>query len=103
MEEQPPTTVSDGRSPRGRFLPGNKASKGNVCARKAAQCRAKLFATISLQDFTEVDRQLVTEAKSGQAWAVKLLFSYLLGEPLPFDIDEQLRQIEERLKEKGKS
>ena len=100
MEEQRENTGCD-RGPGGLFAPGNKIGKGSAVPRKAAKFREALFSAVSVKDFRAVAKTLIKEALAGRGWAVKLLFSYLLGEPQPFDIDEQLRQIEERLKERG--
>lgn len=97
---KPSTPDSDGhngRDQRGRFSAGNRCSKGNVLARKAAQCRAKLFETVSGADFTAIVRRTVAEAKRGEPWAVKLLFAYLLGEPLAHDVEERIAEIEKTL------
>jgi hypothetical protein len=96
MSPSPPSEsgVDGGRDGRGRFLPGNRASKGNVLARKAAQCRAKLFSAVSTKDFVAVVKQTVALAKAGQPWAVKLLLSYMLGEPQPFDLIERIENLE---------
>jgi len=102
MEERRENSGCD-RGPRGRFAPGNKIGTGSAVPRKAAKFRQALFAAVSVKDFKQVAKTLVQEALDGHGWAMKLLFSYTLGEPLPFDIDEQLRQIEDRLKERGQS
>jgi hypothetical protein len=98
-DNQPPTTDSDGgdRDPRGRFAPGNHASHGNVAARKAARCRAKLFNAVSVADFQAIVKTVVGLAKGGEGWAVKLLFSYLLGDPLPADVTERLDNLEAKI------
>ena len=92
----PSTPDTDGRDRRGRFATGNRLSKGNVAARKAAQCRAKLFATVTTRDFAAVVKQLVEQAKAGESWAVKLLFAYMIGEPLPLDIDARITALEDK-------
>jgi hypothetical protein len=88
--------VDGGRDGRGRFAKGNRVSKGNVAARKAAQCRAKLFSAVTTKDFVDVVKQTVALAKAGQPWAVKLLLEYLLGAPQPWDVLERLENLEER-------
>ena len=105
MADSPPpsTTDCDGRDRRGRFAIGNRLSKGNAAARKAAKCRAKLFATVSTKDFAAVVKQLVEKAKAGESWAVKLLFAYMIGEPLPLDIEERITALEVRYEQHRKS
>ena len=69
-------------------------SQGNVIARKAARCRAKLFDSVTLSDFDSVVRRVVKEATAGQHWACKLLFSYLLGDPVQPDLLERIENLE---------
>jgi hypothetical protein len=88
------TGVDGGRDAAGRFAKGNRASKGNVAARKAAQCRAKLFSVVTMKDFTEIVKQTVALAKAGQPWAVKLLLEYLLGQPVQWDLLERIEKLE---------
>jgi hypothetical protein len=98
MSDSPSETVVDGagRDRRGRFATGNRASKGNVIARKAARCRARLFSAVAMRDFQIIVRKVVSEAQRGRPWACKLLFSYLLGDPQPFDFLERLEKLEAR-------
>ena len=97
MLDDPSESGSSGRRPDGTFAPGNRLSQGNVIARKAARCRARLFDAVSLTDFQAVVNRVVAEAKSGEHWACKLLFSYLLGDPQPFDLIERLERLEQAL------
>ena len=92
---------SSGRRPDGRFAPGNQLSQGNVIARKAARCRAKLFDSVTLTDFDAVVKRVVKEAKAGQHWACKLLFSYLLGDPVQPDLTARLDEIQQVLVNRG--
>jgi len=98
-DEKPSESGADGRDRRGRFAAGNRASKGNVLARKAARFRSRLFNTVSEDDFAEVVERLIREAKSGESWACKLLFSYLLGEPSALDALEQIELLRQRIKD----
>jgi hypothetical protein len=93
-EDTPSQTAVDGRDRRGRFAVGNRASKGNVIARKAAQCRAKLFSTVKGKDFQGVVRKVVSEAQRGRPWACKLLFAYLIGRPIGPDILSRIEALE---------
>ncbi len=99
MTEAPSQTAvdGDGRDQRGRFARGNKASKGNVIARKAAQCRAKLFSAVSGKDFQTVVKKVVSEAERGKPWATKLLFVYLLGPPIEADVVSRIEALESHL------
>jgi hypothetical protein len=99
---QPPTADSGGRNPDGTFARGNRLSQGNAAARKAATFRARLFGAVSAGDFTTIVKRIVQEAKGGEAWACKLLLSYLLGEPQPFDFLARLESLEQNLLEHRK-
>ena len=97
-EPGPPQTGPDGgRTPRGQFAKGNRCSKRNGTARKAAQFRSKLYATVSAKDFGEITGRLVQEAKAGESWAVKLALEYLIGPPRDFDLEERLAKLEATL------
>ena len=93
-QEKPSTADSDGRDPRGRFARGNRASKGNVSARKAATFRAKLFRAVSAVDFAEIVQRLLQEAKGGKLWAIKLVLEYLVGPPRDVELEERLENLE---------
>lgn len=101
LDEAPSPTAVDGRRPDGRFAAGNRLSQGNVIARKAARCRAKLFDAVAMTDFEAVVRRVVREARAGQHWACKLLFAYLLGDPTAPDLTARLDEIRETLSSRG--
>ena len=98
----PSQSAVDGRDNKGRFAAGNKLSRGNVIARKAAQCRAKLFSTVSTRDFQAIVKRVVADAKAGESWACKLLFAYMLGDPQQYDTEERLARLEESLRKDQK-
>ena len=97
MSVSPSTNGSNGRGTGGRFAKGNAGGPGNPHARKVAQLRAALFRAVSTTDLREVTKRLVTEAKSGDTAATRLLLSYVLGEPQPYDFLERLEQLEATL------
>ena len=49
-----------------------------------------------MRDFQIIVRKVVSEAQRGRPWACKLLFSYLLGDPQPFDFLERLEKLKAR-------
>ena len=100
-DDRPSETVVGGRRPDGRFGPGNRFSEGNVIARKAARCRAKLFDSVSTTDFGKVVKRVLREAEAGEQWACKLLFAYLLGDPTAPDLTARLDDIRQALGDKG--
>ncbi len=88
----------NGRSPKGRFAPGNKIGKGNPHASKVHKLRSGLLKSVKVADLQGVMKKLVDAAKGGDVSAAKLLFDRLLGPPLPLDIEERLQALEEKLK-----
>ena len=84
--------IQTARSPRG-IGPGRGSSVG----RKAAKFRTALFASVKAADFREIAQRLLQEAKSGEAWAVKLVLEYLVGPPVPADVLERLEALEARI------
>jgi hypothetical protein len=100
-DDVPSQPAVGGRRPNGRFAPGNQLSQGNVIARKAARCRAKLFDAVTLTDFDAVVKRVVKEARNGQHWACKLLFAYLLGDPTAPDLTARLDEIRQALGNQG--
>jgi hypothetical protein len=95
----PLPTVSDGRDAKGKFTKGNRASRGNATARKAARFRANLYQSVSVADFRQIVQQLISEAKGGESWAVKLAFEYLLGPPRDEELEGRINGLEAMLNE----
>ena len=87
---------SNGRSRKGTFAPGNKIGKGNPHAAKVQKLRSGLLKSVSVADLRAVVQRLVEAAKGGDVSAIKLLFDRLLGPPVPLDIEERLKTLEER-------
>ena len=84
----PSLTGSDGtRDARGRFGAGNRFSRGNVNARKMAELRRVLLDGVTPKMIAAVVERLVHLATYGNLDAVKLLFSYSLGQPRRPDAD----------------
>ena len=93
----PPSETADngkGREGNGRFSVGNRLARGNPNARKVARFRSKLFSSVTIGDFAEVVQTLLSGAKNGEPWAVKLFLAYYLGEPLPVDVMARLENLE---------
>jgi hypothetical protein len=81
--DQPNLAVCNGgKDPTtGRFLAGNRLASGSGVGRKTARFRGELFKAVTRAEYREVVGQLVSEAKRGRPWAIKLLLSYLAGSP----------------------
>lgn len=65
----------------GKFLPGNKAGKGNVFAGRCNQWKDIVLKAISKKDLLEVVDKLIEQAKQGEKWAVVELLDRVLGKP----------------------
>jgi hypothetical protein len=78
-----PNTADDGRDQRGRFTAGNRGGPGNPFARRVAHLRSVLLAAVTDDDLENIAGQLVVQAKAGDLVAIKLLFQYILGKPVP--------------------
>ena len=97
MSETPSTTARNGDSDRarnGRFLPNNKAAKGNPHAKRVGQLRSVMLRTITVADMRAVVRKLVESAKGGDVAASKLLFDRCLGRPDALDVLLRLDELE---------
>ena len=94
-----PTTpllpAGDGRGPNGRFLPGNRAGRGNPLAKKAQQLRVGLMQAVKPGDLRAVILKLVELGKGGDVAAAKLLFDRVLGPAVEVDLIERLEKLEE--------
>jgi len=89
--------MSDRDKSSGRFLPGNKASKGNPQAAKVARLRAALLDAVKPSDMAAIIKSLIDKAKDGDIQAAKIILERTLGQPLQADILERLEQLEKEL------
>lgn len=76
-EKRPPD--QDAKS--GRFLPGNRAGKGNPNLKRGKELRAAVREAVSPDELKAVLRELLKLAQGGDINAGRLLFSYVLGRP----------------------
>jgi hypothetical protein len=63
----------------GRFVPGNKAARGNPNARRAASWRNALLRTLDEDKLAVLGEKLYEAALQGDWQAAKLLLSYAIG------------------------
>ena len=94
---RPLKTDVSGRDVHGRFAPGNQLAVGNLMAHKVARFRNKLFDAVSMTDFESIVCEVTNKAKSGEAWACKLIFMYILGKPLEADLLQRINDLEQRM------
>ena len=99
-ERTPSPPASDGnRDSTGRFIAGNKASKGNPLGPMVAKLRSCLLNSVSEADMRAIVAALVEKAKRGDVSAASLLFDRCLGKPLEIDIIERIESLEAQLSE----
>lgn len=95
----PSTNDSNGRDERGHFAKGNPGGPGNPFARRVAELRKEMLASITDRDIREIIGALLKSAKRGDLGAAKLVLSYCIGQPSaapnPDEVDERERAIEE--------
>ena len=90
-----------GRDGRGRFVTGNGGGPGNPLGPAVARLRAELVAAVTPADVRAIAQALVQQARGGDTLATRILFSYVLGRPLEFDVLERLESLERELQAKG--
>ncbi len=81
----------------GKFAPGNRIAKGNGFSRKIMKFRAAMFASVSRDDIKAIVGQLITQARAGEGWAIKLSLEYLVGNVADLAMEERLALLEQAL------
>lgn len=71
----------EGRDGKGRFAPGNKASKGNPHAQRVHRLRSVLIRATTPARMAKVIDTLLSLAEAGDVQAAKLVLAYTLGPP----------------------
>jgi hypothetical protein len=94
----PSETGSDGDSKGhgadGRFIPGNKCSKGNPFARRMAALRSAALEELTADDVRALMRRLHAQALVGDVASAALLLRYTLGRP-PEGVDPDMLDVDE--------
>jgi hypothetical protein len=89
------------RDARGRFVNGNRASRGNPLAGEVARNRSRLFKIVRTSDIDLAIKTIRRVLKRGKDCdrlrAVEILLGRILGPPLAFDVLERLARIESSL------
>ena len=75
--------IGAGRGKDGKFLPGNKLSRGNPFARRVIAWRRAFIRAVPLPDLVEVVQMLIESAKKGESWAVREVLNRCLGRAEP--------------------
>jgi hypothetical protein len=98
------TKNGTGRTPGGRFAPGNPGGPGNPHAATVAKLRAAILAAVTPEDIDGIIRALVHRAKGGDLGAAKELLDRAIGKATDADLAERLDALEraaDELREKG--
>jgi hypothetical protein len=85
----------DGRTPGGKFAPGNRLAKGNPNNRRAQQLRNAYIDAVTPEDMREVAVAVAKVAKGGDVAAAKELCDRVIGRPVQQDLLERLERLEE--------
>jgi hypothetical protein len=88
------TTNESGRTPGGRFAPGNRGGPGNPHAATVAKLRAAILAAVTPEDIDAIIRALVHRAKGGDMAAAKELLDRAVGKPTDASVAERLDELE---------
>jgi hypothetical protein len=89
----------NGRTARGTFAPGNKLAKGYPHARRANRLRAELYRVVTVEEFREIVRAMVKEAKNGDIAAAREIIERLLGKPESADTMARIEELETTLRD----
>ena len=81
MARTPSLTGDNGRDARGRFAPGNRASRGNPHAKRVHRFKSLLLKAVTDADLRRIARMLVERATNGDVRAAVALFDRLFGKP----------------------
>jgi len=88
------STKRTGRTPGGRFAPGNAGGPGNPHAPTVAKLRAAILAAVTAEDIEAIVRALVHRAKGGDMAAIRELLDRAIGKPTDADLAERLDELE---------
>jgi hypothetical protein len=87
-KNEPLLNGTNGRDGKGRFLKGNPGGPGNPLSKQANQLRSCLLDAVTEDDFREVVKRLVEQAKAGESWAVLEFFNRTAGKsPQSIDLE----------------
>jgi hypothetical protein len=95
----PSVSAGNGRTAKGTFAPGNKLAKGYPHARRANRLRAELYRVVSVEEFREVIRAILKEAKGGDVTAAREIIERLLGKPENVDVMARIEELEALLRD----
>lgn len=79
----PENEPESGRDDQGRFSKGNRGGPGNPYARQTARLLKVIRDAVSAEELRNITRKLVEKAQQGDTAAARILFTYVVGKPLP--------------------
>jgi hypothetical protein len=82
-QSPPPSALGEARNAAGQFLPGNAGGPGNPHARHCARMLELFRNAISDEEMYMLTRVLLERASTGDMSAMKMIWQYKLGKPLP--------------------
>lgn len=88
------TANGTGRTPGGRFAPGNPGGPGNPHAASVAKLRAAILTAVTPEDIDAIIRALVHRAKGGDMAAAREILDRAIGKPSDADTAERLDALE---------
>jgi hypothetical protein len=88
-----------GRTPGGRFAPGNAGGPGNPHAGTVSKLRAAILAAVTPEDIEAIVRALVHRAKGGDLGAARELLDRAIGKPTDADLSERIDALERAAEE----
>lgn len=84
VEDAPPPDGNNGRDSKGRFVKGNKiAPRVNTLSSRYLSLRNRALLAVEEGDVEEIVRGMVRDAKMGDYAAIKLLFTFVIGNAFP--------------------
>lgn len=83
-----------GRDGHGRFAKGNPGGPGNPLGKAIARLRSELVTAVKPADVRAIARTLIRRARDGDTFATRILFGYVFGRPLEFDVLERVEALE---------
>jgi len=87
------------RKTNGRFAVGNKLDKGNPYAARVAKLRAALLDAVKDDDAVKIIQSLLEKSQKGDLACAKLILSYALGQPSPFEPPDEAIRRDQRVSE----
>lgn len=86
--------AASGRSPAGRFGPGNPGGPGNPHAKQVASLRTAMLDAVTPAEIKALMKVLMTQAKGGDVRAIREIFDRTLGKAEGLDLLAKVAELE---------